>query len=373
MYHLVYPDYDNSIMNITNSILKYYGADNKHSTLSILDKELNKKYRNVVLFLIDGMGSEILKRHSQNVQSLIESQKDVLTSVFPSTTVAATTSVLTGLSPIETGWIGWFQYIKEENKSVIFYYNSDFYNNDHKFDYNVADKYVPVVDVYTQIKQANKNINTIEIFPEFRVPKHNKFIKICETIAETTKQAGENYIYAYWEKLDTFMHRDGPGAKTIADHLKEINEGFEYLKQNIDPDTLLILTADHGQVDIEEIPIDNYPELVSTFEHAPSIETRATAFFIKKGKEKEFEEVFKKNFGDKFILLKSEEVIDTNILGYGEQHERAKEFIGDYMALAIDKYAFRMVKGSQPPFKGQHAGLTKDEMLVPLIIYSPKK
>ncbi len=372
MYKLVYPDYDHSIMNITNSILEYYGAEHKHATLPILDKELAKKYRNVVLFLVDAMGSEILLRHKKNAKLLLKYQKDVLTSVYPSTTVAATTSVLTGLSPVETGWIGWFQYIKEEDKSIIFYFNEDFYDNSYKFDYNVSEKYVPVVDVYTKIKNARSDVHTEEIFPEFREPKHNKFIKICETIAEKTKLPGENYIYAYWEKLDSYMHKEGPGAEKILNHVKEINDGFKYLQENIADDTLLILTADHGQVDIEEIPIDDYPDLVETFVHAPSIETRATAFFIKEDKKAEFEEAFLKHFRDKFILMKSEDVLKSHLLGFGKPHERVKEFLGDYMALAIDKYVFRMAKGDMAPFKGQHAGLRKEEMLVPLIIYAKK-
>lgn len=372
MFSLVYPDYDNSILNITNSILKYYGAKPHHATLPMLDKELAKKYRNVVLFLVDGMGSEILKKHSENAKLLMKYQKDVLTSVYPSTTVAATTSILTGMAPIETGWIGWFQYIKEEDKSVIFFYNQDFYNFDHKFDYNISEKYVPVVNVYTQIKDSRSDVNTEEIFPEFREPKHNKFIRICETIAEKTKQPGENYIYAYWEKLDSFMHKEGPGAQKIADHVKEIDEGFKYLQENIADDTLLILTADHGQIDIEEIQIHDYPDLLETFTHEPSVETRTTAFFIKDDKKEEFEKAFLKHFRDKFILMTSEEFIESHLLGFGKPHPKIREFLGDYVALAIDKYVFRMLKGDMPPFKGQHAGLTKDEMLVPLIIY-PKK
>ena len=37
-----YPDYDNSILSVISSILKFYGYDNGHKTLEILDKKLKK-------------------------------------------------------------------------------------------------------------------------------------------------------------------------------------------------------------------------------------------------------------------------------------------------------------------------------------------
>ena len=49
-----------------------------------------------------------------------------------------------------------------------------------------------------------------------------------------------------------------------------------------------------------------------------------------------------------------------------------REFLGDYFSIAIDKYSFKL-SNSKKGFKAQHAGLTKDEMLIPLIVFSPKK
>ena len=49
---IVLPNYDKSILSTISSILKYYGIDNGHKTLSSLDDKLNKKYRNVVLLIL---------------------------------------------------------------------------------------------------------------------------------------------------------------------------------------------------------------------------------------------------------------------------------------------------------------------------------
>ena len=51
-----HPDYNNSIVNLACSVLKHYGAENHHETLTIFDNYLKKNYKNVVVMLLDGLG-----------------------------------------------------------------------------------------------------------------------------------------------------------------------------------------------------------------------------------------------------------------------------------------------------------------------------
>ena len=52
-----YPDYNNSILNIANSVLKHFGAQYTHNTLPELEKALDRNYKNVVVMVFDAMGS----------------------------------------------------------------------------------------------------------------------------------------------------------------------------------------------------------------------------------------------------------------------------------------------------------------------------
>ena len=372
MKNIVLPDYNHSIMNITTSILKHYNVKTEFSTLTALDNELKKNYRNVVVFLVDAMGAEILQKHQSQSEYLLQNQVDILTSVFPPTTVAATTSILTGKPPVNTGWIGWLQYIKEEDRSIIFFFNKDFYDETVEFDYNISEKYAPVTKIYQLIEDNNKDVSTTEIFPEFRVPEHKTFKDVCNTIIKEAKKDGKHFIYAYWDKLDTYLHRTGTESETVRDHMQEINDDIKYLIDELDDDTLVIITADHGQIDIEEIELWEYKDIVETFKHNPSIEARATAFFIKEDKHVEFITKFNQYFGEHFILYKSEDFLKSKLLGDAEVQYKVKEFLGDFVSVAVDKYAFKL-SSSKRVFKAQHAGLTKDEVLIPLIMFSPKK
>lgn len=63
----------------------------------------------VVLVLIDGLGAISLRAHAGHARALTAgmAKKDVATSVFPSTTAAALTSILTGVWPGEHGLVGY--------------------------------------------------------------------------------------------------------------------------------------------------------------------------------------------------------------------------------------------------------------------------
>ena len=58
----VLPDYDNCLVNLANSVLKKYGAKTLANTLKLADKYLEKKYKNVVVILLDAMGISIIEK-----------------------------------------------------------------------------------------------------------------------------------------------------------------------------------------------------------------------------------------------------------------------------------------------------------------------
>ena len=57
------PDYNNCLVNLSNSILKRFGARTTAGTLSLADKYLEGEYKNVVLLILDALGTSIVERH----------------------------------------------------------------------------------------------------------------------------------------------------------------------------------------------------------------------------------------------------------------------------------------------------------------------
>ena len=88
---IVYPDYNNSIVNIASSIEKYFDLDSNVPSLKALDDILEKeKPKNVVVILFDGMGARLIKEKLKG-KFLDNNMLFVLSSTCPATTTAATT------------------------------------------------------------------------------------------------------------------------------------------------------------------------------------------------------------------------------------------------------------------------------------------
>ena len=144
MKQMILPDYNNSIVNLMSSIRKYFDLDYEGNTLDIVDTLLKKNNpKNVVVILYDGMGSRLVKRNLDSNSFLNKNMISELSTVVPSTTTAATTSVLTGLYPNSHGYLGWDMYYEKEDKVVTMFTNNIKDTDIKVFDYNIAKKYFP--------------------------------------------------------------------------------------------------------------------------------------------------------------------------------------------------------------------------------------
>ena len=83
-----------------------------------------------------------------------------------------------------------------------------------------------------------------------------------------------------------------------------------------------------------------------------------------------FKEKFNQLFGKWFVLLSKEEVIQLNLFGTGKQHKMFLDAIGDYLAVAVDKYTLSY---GDYPLHSTHAGDCDDEIYIPLIVYESMK
>ena len=59
----VLPDYNHCLVNLSNSILKHFGAETTAKTLPLADRYLEGENQNIVVLLLDALGSSILEKH----------------------------------------------------------------------------------------------------------------------------------------------------------------------------------------------------------------------------------------------------------------------------------------------------------------------
>lgn len=372
------PDYEHSILNLTNSILKHFGGEYHYATLSEADEILAHPYRHVVLMVMDGMGSSIVKEHLPEESFLRRHMRGSITSVFPPTTVAATTTFESALAPSEHNWLGWTMYFKELGENVAVFTNKK-EDGTPAAEEAVALKCQAYEKIGAKIRRAVKatvpeettsevKAYTVSPFGDYHI---DTFDELIRGVKELCDREETNYIYAYWPEPDHEMHVCGCDSESARAWVNLIDREIEKLAGEL-TDTLMFVTADHGQINTKNESLTDYPRIIECLERMPSIEPRALACFVKEEKRKQFEEEFKKQFGETFRLYTKQEVIESGLFGPGRMHERFSESVGDYLAVATSDVTLFNSCEERDFFIGVHAGLTEEEMYVPFIVIDRK-
>lgn len=361
------PNYNKSLLSLISSVLKYYGYKTEHATLPALDELLNKNYKNVVVMLFDGMGDEIMKRHLSKDDFLSRNQRDVISSVFPPTTTAATTTMECGLSPIEHGWLGWTLYFEEINKSVSLFPNTEILTNNQAADFHVAERYLCYESVFEKIKKATNGQVKADIVSVFSEYKTDSVDSICNVVERLCGDSEKRYIYTYYKQPDYDMHGLGVGHDSVHKQIRKINDRVQEMCERLE-DTLVIVTADHGLLDIEWKHLKDYPDICDCLERIPTVEMRALNFYIKAGREEEFEKAFNMHFSDDYELMTKEQALESKIFGPGMPHAEINKILGEYIAVAKGPVSINVAPDKAFLFKAAHAGTTADEYNVPFIV-----
>ena len=363
---MCYPIYDESLLSLTASILKHYGAPTPHKSLPEFDALLAKNPKNVIFMLFDGMGPTLLEQHLPAESFLRRHFVRSLSSVFPPTTTAATTTTESGLSPLEHGWLGWSLFFDEIGENVSIFPNTITESDGRKAaDYHVARQYIPYQTMYDKIAMATGGeVDATPVSP-FTPYKSQSVDEICRAVLDLCRQPNRQYIYTYWHQPDYDLHDLGTANSTITALLQKIDEQMEALCAKL-TDTLVVITADHGLTDTAYLMLSDYPDVMDCLVRTPSLECRCMSFFIKPGRHADFERAFNSHFANCYQLLTHSEVIESNLFGAGTPHSRSEAFIGDYLAIATGLISLA------PPgahlFKAAHAGFTAIERDIPFIV-----
>ena len=273
----IYPQYEkNCISNIPNLILDIFQVKNpKPNPLEEYIKEVNcKKVNKVVLLVVDGFGyNQYLKNNKENrfLANIAKKGKVFpLTSVYPSQTTNALTTLNTGLTPQEHGLFEYFIYLKEVGivNALRFERIGTKKRNlaDEGFDPTLLFRGKNIqqtlnqegIPTYTHMHISNAaNACTKLVFDGSTiVPSLKTSDAIVKLRKNIEKNKGRAYFFVHLETLDIISHEYGPQSAEYSAELEAISyllqkELIEKISPESAKETMMLMTADHGAVQVE--------------------------------------------------------------------------------------------------------------------------
>ncbi len=362
---ILFPDYMNCSLQLTGSIAKAFGQAAPFGSLAQLDAMLTPQVRNIILLVLDGMGVSTLQEHLMEDSFLRRHWLHTLSAVFPSTTLAATASLRTGLPPSQHGRLGWTMFFPQAQHSVDVYPNTLQFTRCQAADHHIADRFLPLNELSQRIARSTQ-AQSVAISKHDRVHAAT-LSEIRLRIQEQLALPGRHYLYVYDGQPDASMHDFGVNSPETHDIMAGIDLWCETLHQQLPKDTLLIITADHGLLDTEPVYMADHDELAGMLVRPAFIEPRAASFQVKPECINQFPDAFHRAFPGQFLLLTKQEALGKELFGPEPYMPGLEQYLGDFVALAIAGTALYHSRG-QDVLIGMHAGLTSSEMEVPLIL-----
>ena len=322
--------------------------------------------RRVLLLVLDGLGWNQLQERRGVAPVLAAMEGRPITTVAPSTTSAALTSIATGRPPGEHGVVGYRISVDGSVLNALRWTTGDG-DARRRIDpvtfqacSTFGNQYPPVV---TRAEFAGSGFTQAHLSATRLVGYRGRQGLLDSTV--DLLASGEPFVYAYWDDIDRVAHEYGL-ADRYEEELADCDAMLATLLERLPSGTAVVVTADHGQVHVGDRVLDLPPEVTTCLE-GQSGEARFRWLHARPGAAAELHAATAEAFGGHAWIRTREEVEEQCWLG-PRLTEAARSRLGDVALVARGRVAFRdPAEVMSITLVGRHGSLTPDEMLVPAV------
>jgi hypothetical protein len=324
----------------------------------------------IVLLVIDGLGYEQLQRHAHIAPNLMSLVGGSITTIAPSTTASALTSLVTGASPAEHGIVG---YRMDMGDSIM---NSLRWWSDTR-DLRKVHPPASVQPIPPFVGMTIPVVSRAELEGSAFTEAHLRGSRPCGWRAASSIVAqcanlissGEKFVYAYYDGVDKIAHERGFGAYYDAE-IAATDWLVGSLLNTLPSGTTLAITADHGQVQVNDNVVHLSDDIKATLHHQ-SGEGRFRWLHAKRGQESELLQIATDSYSDIAWVASRDQVVEEAWLGPargGRIADQVKRRLGDVALVPFTATTFDDPLDSGPfSLVCRHGSLTADEMFVPFL------
>lgn len=398
---VIHPFYTgNSILNVPSTVSTLLGAPpiGAPALDPVLLERLGGAVRHVVLVLMDALALHRLQRWmaegSVPVWKRLVEQGFLapLTSITPSTTAAALTSLWTGRAPTEHGVMGYEMWMKEygvianmilhspaslqgsigslekagfKPKEYLPFPTVGAHLLAHGIEAHAFQHYTIAYSGLSQMFMRDVKIHAVGSTAEL-------WVNLRKLLEE--RQSQRTYNWVYWGQVDHLSHHYGPDSDQAKAEFISFSNDFEaYLFDTLSlavrQETVVILMADHGQINTTPDPfyeLSSHASLERRLHMNPTGENRLMYLYARPGQSEAVREYIERTWMKQFRVLDSVYAAEQGLFGPGEKHPMLLERIGDLMVFPGGN-TYLWWAPVENFLLGRHGGLHREEMLVPFL------
>ncbi len=356
----VLPDYAGAcVSNIVPALLQHAEIGRGWLPDEVLDAP------QVVLLVLDGLGYEQLVERALLAPTLVSMLRGPITTVAPTTTATALTSITTGAAPGEHGLVGYRMRVAGELLNAL-RWTSPLGDARERIDPAELQPIIPFVGtgppVVSHAAFADSGFTRAHL-RDTRYVRYWLPSSIPVDVGHLLRE-GASFVYAYYDGIDKMAHITGLDMHYDAE-LAAVDSLVATIVETLPAGAALVVTADHGQVQVGERLVPIAPAVLELTAHI-SGEARFAWLHAPGDRAGELFEAAAEAHGDEAWVAPRERVLDEGWLGKAVS-SAARARLGDVAVVARAPIALVDPANPGPLLEGRHGSLTPEEVFVPLL------
>ena len=364
-----------SLADVLPSCLASLGAPDFENKLGLAPA------RSAVVVLVDGLGTHNLRNaqaHARFLAGKLTSSPE-LSTVFPSTTAAALASLATGATPGAHGMTGYKTRDPESGHVVNLLTGLGALSHPESWLtspalYHTAQECNISTSVVAHPRFADTPLTHLIHSGATQISAKTLDDRVEATLSAVSEQ-GAQLVVLYFSELDELAHNKGVNSPEWAAALESLDGALKMLSERLPADGGVIVTADHGVIDVPASRHYLYGNDVDHMQHIESVggEPRCLQlYFSQESTQQERQKTltaWRSDWSELAYVLTREEVVSSGL--YGDVAKSNLEKLGDIFVLAKKDVAFydeRDLTLKGRAMIGQHGGISPAEMAIPGIL-----